>query len=69
MSPNPNIRYQKGALQLALLVGSAVGITVLLGTFLIMPKQPTELQTEPSVEYGRQLIEDIRKDDVIEIFG
>lgn len=58
MGLDPTPRRQNGAFQLALIAGTAVGAVVLLGAFWLRPVQPTELQVEPSVEYGRQLIRD-----------
>ena len=53
------LHSQRGAAQAALLIASAIGLCVVLGTLWLQSNPPpAERFTAPSVEYGRQLIRD-----------
>ena len=56
MNQDRALHSQRGAAQAALLIASAIGLWVVLGTLWLQSDPPAERYTEPSVEYGRQLI-------------
>ena len=58
MKQDRALHSQRGAAQAALLIASAIGLCVILGTLWLQSDPPAERFTEPSVEYGRQLIRD-----------
>ena len=58
MSRERVLHPQRGAAQAALLIAAAIGLCVVLGTLWLQSEPPAERYSEPSVEYGRQLIRD-----------
>ena len=58
MNQDRALHSQRGAAQAALLIASAIGLCVILGTLWLQSDPPAERYAEPSVEYGRQLIRD-----------
>ena len=59
MSRERVLHPQRGAAaQAALLITAAIGLCVILGTLWLQSEPPAERYSEPSVEYGRQLIRD-----------
>ena len=58
MSRERVLHPQRGAAQAALLIAAAIGLCVVLGTVWLQSEPPAERYSEPSVEYGRQLIRD-----------
>ncbi|MBQ86641.1 MAG: hypothetical protein CMQ16_09590 [Gammaproteobacteria bacterium] len=58
MNQDRALHLQRGAAQAALLITSAIGLCVVLGTMWLQSDRPAERYTEPNVEYGRQLIRD-----------
>ncbi|GAB5498642.1 MAG: c-type cytochrome [Pseudohongiellaceae bacterium] len=53
----PAVRL-RGAAALTMLLGTLVGVGVIAAVLWLQPSSPTTLHSEPSVEYGRQLIRD-----------
>ena len=49
---------QRGAAQAELLIAASIGLCVVLGTLWLQGEPPAERYSDPSVEYGRQLIRD-----------
>ena len=58
MNQDRTLHSQRGAAQAALLIASAIGLCVVLGTLWLQSDPSAERYTEPSVEYGRKLIRD-----------
>ncbi len=58
MSRERVLHPQRGVAQAALLIAAAIGLCVVLGTLWLQSEPPAERYSEPSVEYGRQLIRD-----------
>ena len=49
---------QRGTAQAELLIAASIGLCVVLGTLWLQGEPPAERHSDPSVEYGRQLIRD-----------